>query len=97
MEDKQIEPIGWIIYIPWSTRRREDGEKSCWTVFVVPLERVKKDVRMKKDVLFHCALRMKEDDLELVWQRAAELGLAEASLGGLVTEAVLGKRPQYLI
>ena len=50
---------------------------------------------MKKDDLFPRAWRIKEVDLELDWQRAVELGLAEASWGGLVSEALLGKHWKF--
>ena len=45
---------------------------------------------LKNDELFCWAWRMKEDDLGLIWQQVAEL--EEASWGGLVSKAELGKR-----
>ena len=59
----QIPKVGW-------------QQKSCRTMFIVPLELVKENKRMKKDTLFRCALGMKEDNLELVWQWAAVLRAA---------------------
>ena len=84
MELMKLSKVNLHRVLPPSQLPKGGWRKSSRTMFVVPLELVKKDERMEKDVLFRCALRMKEDYLELVWQRAAE------------QEAVLGKLWGYV-